>query len=165
MNAKRFLLIPMLLALSLAATACGIMSVSTEGGELTVTVNLNEDQVNSIIRRVNDAGRNGDDFLFSEISSVDLMEPNVIRVFGTTADGASGSYDATIGVVDESLKIEVTAVDVPGVTLDDPRVQAANDELAQAFLDNARSNGEGSVAGVAVVGDELRFTIKAPLSR
>ena len=164
MKAKRLLIAVMILALAVISAACGVMSVSTEGGELTINVNLNESQANRLIGNVF-TSNDGDDFLFSEISSVDLMEPNVIRVFGTTADGASGSYDATIGVVDESLKIEVTAVDVPGVTLDDPRVQAANDELAQAFLDNARSNGEGGVAGVAVVGDELRFTIKAPLSR
>jgi len=165
MNAKRLLLLSLFLVLSLALAGCGIVSVSTEGGELTVSVNLSEAQVNTIISRVNERGGNGDDFLFRDISSVDLLEPNILRVFGTTADGASGSYDATITAVDETLKIEVTAVDVPGVTLDDPRVQAANDELARAFLDNARSGDEGGVAGVAVVDNELRLTFKAPLNR
>jgi len=55
-------------------------------------------------------------------------------------------------------------VDVPGVTMDDPRVQAANDELERAFLENASSDGGGGVTNVAVVGDELVFTIKAPLN-
>jgi len=165
MNAKRLLLLSLFLVLSLALAGCGIVSVSTEGGELTVSVNLSEEQVNNIISRVNERGGNGDDFLFRDISSVDLLEPNILRVFGTTADGASGSYDATITAVDETLKIEVTAVDVPGVTLDDPRVQAANDELSQAFLDNARSGDEGGVAGAAVVNNELRLTFKAPLNR
>ena len=164
MNAKRLFVAVMILALALVSTACGVMSVSTEGGELTINVNLSESQANRLIGNVITSNE-GDDFLFTEISSVDLIEPNIMRVSGSTADGASGTYDLTIDVVDEALKIEVVAVDVPGVTLDDPRVQAANDELAQAFLDSARSDGEsGGVADVAVVADELIFTIKAPLN-
>lgn len=164
MKAKRLLIAVMILALAVISAACGVMSVSTEGGELTITVNLNESQANRLIGNVF-TSNDGDDFLFTEIASVDLIEPNIMRVSGSTADGVSGTYDLTIDVVDEALKIEVVAVDVPGVTLDDPRVQAANDELAQAFLDSARSDGEsGGVADVAVVADELIFTIKAPLN-
>lgn len=164
MKAKRLLIAVMILALALISAACGVMSVSTEGGELTINVNLNESQANRLIGNVF-TSNDGDDFLFTEIASVDLIEPNIMRVSGSTADGVSGTYDLTIDVVDEAVKIEVVAVDVPGVTLDDPRVQAANDELAQAFLDSARSDGEsGGVADVAVVADELIFTIKAPLN-
>lgn len=164
MKAKRLLIAVMILALAVISAACGVMSVSTEGGELTINVNLNESQANRLIGNVF-TSNDGDDFLFTEIASVDLIEPNIMRVSGSTADGVSGTYDLTIDVVDEALKIEVVAVDVPGVTLDDPRVQAANDELAQAFLDSARSDGEsGGVADVAVVADELIFTIKAPLN-
>lgn len=164
MKAKRLLIAVMILALAVISAACGVMSVSTEGGELTINVNLNESQANRLIGNVFTSNE-GDDFLFTEITSVDLIEPNIMRVAGSTADGVSGTYDLTIDVVDEAVKIEVVAVDVPGVTLDDPRVQAANDELAQAFLDSARSDGEsGGVADVAVVADELIFTIKAPLN-
>ena len=164
MKAKRLLIAVMILALAVISAACGVMSVSTEGGELTISVNLNESQANRLIGNVFTSNE-GDDFLFTEIASVDLIEPNIMRVSGSTADGVSGTYDLTIDVVDEAIKIEVVAVDVPGVTLDDPRVQAANEELAQAFLDSARSDGEsGGVADVAVVADELIFTIKAPLN-
>lgn len=164
MNAKRLFLFSLLLVLALATTACGLMTVSTEGGELTITVNLSESQANRLISNVFTTN-DGDDFLFTEISSVDLIEPNIMRIAGATADGVSGTYDLTIDVVDEAIKIEVVAVDVPGVTLDDPRVQAANDELEQAFLNSARDDGgEGGVAEVAVVADELVFTIKAPLN-
>lgn len=164
MNPKRLFVAALILALSLVSAACGLASFSTEGGELTITVNLSESQVNRLMTNVFTTN-DGDDFLFTEISSVDLIEPNIMRVAGATADGASGTYDLTIDVVDEAIKIEVVSVDVPGVTLDDPRVQAANDELEQAFLDSARSEGEGGgVTTVAVVGDELVFTITAPLN-
>jgi hypothetical protein len=163
MNAKRLFLASLILALALASTACGITSVRTEGGELTISVNLSEDQVNGIYDRVITADID-DDFLFEEVSSIDLLEPNIIRAFGTTADGASGSYDVTIDAVDEALQLEVVAVDIPGVTMDDPRVEAANDELAQAFLDSASSGDDGGVAEVAVVNEELIFTVRAPLN-
>jgi hypothetical protein len=163
MNTKRLLLASLILALALATAACGITSVSTEGGELTISVNLSESQVNGLIGTVFRDNTN-DDFLLEEVTGVDLIEPNLMRVSGTTADGARGSYDMTIEAADEALRLEVVAVDVPGVTLGDPRVQAANDELAAAFLDSARSDeGDGGVAEVAVVDDELVFTIRAPL--
>lgn len=164
MNSKRLFVAVLILALSLVSTACGIASFSTEGGELTVTVNLSESQANRLVTNVFTTN-DGDDFLFTEITGVDLMEPNIMRVSGSTADGASGTYDLAFDVVDQALKIEVVAVDVPGVTLDDPRVQAANDELERAFIEGARSEGEeGGVAEVAVVNDELVFTIRAPLN-
>lgn len=163
MNAKRMLVGGLVLVLALASTACGMMSVSTEGGELTIEVNISEDQVNRMVGNVLRTGTDKE-FLFEDVTSVDLLEPNVIRVFGEMADGTSGSYDMTIDAADETLQLEVVAVDVPGVTLDDPRVQAANDELAEAFLNNARSDGEGGVVDAAVVADELVLTIKAPLN-
>src|SRR5690606_12291356 len=164
MNAKRLLAAGLVLVLALVSTACGIMSVSTEGGELTIGVNISENQVNTLTGNVFQTDT-GDEFLFDQITSVDLLEPNVMRVFGTTADGTAGRYHMTTDPADETLQLEVVAVDVPGVTLDDPRVQAANDELAEAFLNNARSDGEsGGVTDVAVVADELVLTIKAPLN-
>ncbi len=163
MSVKRLLFVGLILALSLAATACGIMSVSTEGGELTITVNISEDQVNRMVGNVFSADSQ-DEFLFEDISSVDLMEPNVMRVFGTTAEGTSGSYDMTFDAADETLKLEVVAVDVPNVTMDDPRIQSANDELSEAFLNSAESgDGNGGVVDAAVVNDELVLTVKAPL--
>lgn len=163
MKVKRLFLSGMLLALALVSTACGIASVSTEGGELVIEVNMSEDQVNRLING-SLINNEGDDFLFTEVSSVDLMEPNIIRVAGSMDDGTSGTYDMTIDVVDRAIKIEVVAVDVPGVTMDDPRVQAGNDELAAAFLENVRSDADDSgMSEVAVVDDELVFTITAPL--
>jgi hypothetical protein len=162
MNAKRLFLAILILVLALATSACGVTSIGREGDELTINVNLSEDQVNALFGTVF-RNNTDDDFLFEDISSVDLIEPNVIRAFGETADGESGSYDVTIDVVDQALKLEVVAVDVPGVTLDDPRVQAANEELTQAFRESANSTDEGGVAEVGVVDDELIFTIRAPL--
>ncbi len=48
MNAKRLLASLLILVLSLATAACGIMSFSTEGGELTISVNVSESQASAI---------------------------------------------------------------------------------------------------------------------
>lgn len=163
MKKQQWLVALVIMALSLALVACGALSISTDDGVLTVNVKLNEDQVNGIIARVFTDDVN-DEFLFKQLDSIDLIEPDVIRVFGTTADGVSGSYDMTVAAENEALKFEVVAVDIPGVTMDDPRIQSANDELAQAFLDTAaESNSGGGIAEAAVVDDELVLTITAAL--
>lgn len=163
MKAQRLILIVLLFVLPLAAAGCGIAGISTEGGQLTVDVNLSEQAVNNLIASVVRAGDNTGDFLLTEVSSVDLIEPNTIRVFGS-ADGVEGSYDMTMEAVDGALKIEVVAVNLPGVSMDDPRIQEANDEMAEAFLDQAQSGDPGSVADVAVVNNELKFTFQAPIN-
>ncbi len=153
----------LIMVLSLALVACGALSIDTDDGVLTVTVRLSENQVNSVISGVftNDVNN---EFLFDRLESVDLIEPDIIRVFGTTAEGASGSYDLAVAAESEALKFEVVAVDIPGVSIDDPRIEAANDDLAEAFLDTAADGDSGGVAEAGVVGDELVLTIRAPLN-
>lgn len=156
----------LVLLLALAATACG--SFQIQDGVVTIDFSISEATVNRII---DSAMRNsvdrGDDVLFDEVTGVDLIEPDIIRVFGTaTVDGnpVQGSYDLRIGAESGALRLEVANVDVPGVTLDDPRLVQANAEMAAAFADQIEAErGRGVISRAEIRDGELQLLIEAPL--
>jgi hypothetical protein len=151
--------------LAVVLSACEVFGINIDGGKLTVDVTLNEEQVNGLIARATAAnGRTDTDFLLDNITRIEMIEPNTIRVFGDVA-GMEGSYDMTIDAVDGALQIRVAAVDIPGITMDDPRIQEAQSKLGQAFLDQVQSGDPGHFTDISVIDNELKFAFEAPLNR
>lgn len=166
MKQSRLLAMVLSVLLLLSTTACDIIQFND--GVVTVNVGISESTVNSIIDRTLASGQDtGNDFLFQQITGVDLIEPNTVRVFGNfDQNGAPvvGSYDLTVATTDGRLQMQVARVDVPGVGVDDPRVQAANSALARAFQQQAQGEADGRFTSVQVIDGELRFSIEAPLN-
>lgn len=167
MKQSRLLVLLLSLFLLAGTTACNVIQIND--GVVTVNVGISESTVNSIIERTLGATNNagGTDFLFTQITGVDLIEPDTVRVFGNfNRDGGvvTGSYDLAVASADGALQMQVASVDVPGVGIDDPRVQAANAALARAFQQQAATEADGRFASVQVVDGELRFSIEAPLN-
>jgi len=151
--------------LLLTITGCGIANIRTEGGQLAVDVNMSESQVNSLINlAIRQSGSVTSDFLLDQVTSVDLIEPDTMRVFGS-AGGVEGSYDLTINAADGALQLAVVAVDIPGVSMDDPRIEKANEELTAAFTNSARSQNDGRFTNAGVEGDQLTMTIEVALDQ
>jgi hypothetical protein len=71
----------------------------------------------------------------------------------------------TMEAVDGALQIEVAAVNIPGVSMEDPRIAEANSKLAEAFLDQVQSPDAGEFTDVSVVGGELKFTFQTPFNQ
>jgi hypothetical protein len=165
MKFKTIFILALLALLALALSACGIAGISREGNRLTVDVNMSEAQVNNLIGLVVRRGNSvTSDFLLDQITSVDLIEPDTIRVNGT-ADGVAGNYDATINAADGTLRIVVVDVDIPGISLDDPRIEEANRELTEAFVNSASAENDGRFTSAAVSDDQLTITIEVDLGR
>ncbi len=167
MKQSRLLALVLGVFLLVGTTACDIIQVND--GVVTVNVGISESTVNAIIDRTLATGQETEsDFLFQQITGVDLIEPDTVRVFGNFDENGSpvvGSYDLTVASADGRLQMQVARVDVPGVGVDDPRVQAANSALARAFQQQAQSESDGRFTSVQVADGELRFTIEAPLNR
>lgn len=162
----QFKLFPVMIAVFLLTLAgCGIANIRTEGGQLAVDVNMSESQVNSLINlAISRSGNVTSDFLLDQISSVDFIEPDTMRVFGS-AGGVEGSYDMTISAADGALQIAVADVNVPGISMDDPRIEKANEALTTSFTNSARSENDGRFTNAAVEGDQLTITIEVALGR
>lgn len=164
---KLSILLLAVLALGLL-TGCG--AISMEDGVITVDISLPETTINQLISQsFSQGGTTGEDPLFNTITGVELIEPDLIRVFGEgQQDGApvSGSYDVSVGAEDGALRLAMVDVAVPGVSLDDPRVVEANRLLTESFNNQVRNEGgQGVIQSAAIENNALRLVIAADLSQ
>jgi len=141
--------------------SCSLANVGLSGEGTTITVELKEDDINRILQEGN---AHADDALFSEITSVDIQD-GFMRIFGNAkkSDGSavSGSYDAVMKAENGALKAEITAVNVEGVSMDDPKVLRANQEIADGLgKAAAESQGVYEFETVSLGNDVMKLVIK-----
>ncbi len=147
-------LIVLFVALALTL-ACGSI-------EQTVTITLNEDDINRLIEQAVVTNDNAAPFF--EITSVDVQE-GFIRVYLTyhQEDGntVSGSCDLVITVQDGKLKATITAVAIEGFSVGDERITRLNELLTEAFA-NAAPTDQGQVefTSVEIGADTLKIGVK-----
>ncbi len=145
------------MVLVIALAACSNLSV--EDGQASFDVNLDEDAINGVIGNVDERS---DVPLLDEVTSIDFIEPNVVRANGTK-DGQPGSYDMAFTAEDNSIRVEVTAVDIEGMELTSDAVTDLNEELTAGFQESANAEGESGVSEVRVEDDQLVITVTAAL--
>jgi hypothetical protein len=150
-----------ILMMLIVSLSCSLMNVGLSGGGTQITIELKEDDINRMLQQ---RYTHQSDGLFSEINGVDIQD-GLIRVFGDAkkADGSmvSGSYDAVLKAENGALKAEITAVDIEGLSIDDPKVLQTNQELADE-LGKAADEGQGvfEFESVSLGNDVLKIVIK-----
>ncbi len=140
-----------------ALGACS--NLSFEDGQATVDINLDESAINGVIGNIDERS---DTRLLDDVTSIDFIEPNIVRANGTK-DGQPGSFDMTFTAEDNSIRVEVTAVDIEGVELTSDAVTDLNEELTAGFQQSANSEGDSGVSDVRVEDDQLVITVTAAL--
>ncbi len=145
----------------LISSACVVTDLAS-GKPVSITVNMTETQVNDLVQRSNsDLGDK--EPLLKEVDSVDL-QPGLVRVFGKyqTPDGTltDGSYDFTLTTKDGQLDVEVTAVNLGSMTMDDPRVTSLNQRLKDDLTKAAsESNGSVTFDDVEITDTAVKMTV------
>jgi hypothetical protein len=127
----------------LTASACTFTGVPVpHGNSMDIQATLNESDVNTLLSDSHNHVQDKSHDLLDQITSVD-MQDGLIRVYGTRTnrgETVSGSYDVTLKAEDGALKAQIVAVNIPGMSLDDPRVQNANQEIARSLSRSAAEN-------------------------
>lgn len=165
MKKKNQLIIVCLMAIVLLTSiACTMGGVTISKDKATIQINISEDQVNTMLQRSESNLGVSSEGLLKKIDSVEFHN-GYIRVYGEdeTPDGAtvSGSYDISLMAEDGELKVQITAVNVPGVDLNDPRIVKANREFSQELSQSFReSNGEVLFKEVTLSEDGLIITLE-----
>ncbi|HEX2368140.1 MAG TPA: hypothetical protein VHM94_02785 [Acidimicrobiia bacterium] len=148
-----------MLAMVLVVALAACSNLSFEDGQATFDVNLDEDAINSVIGTVDERTQAP---LLDDVTSIDFIEPDVVRATGTK-DGQPGSYDMTFTAADNSIRVEVTAVDIEGMELTSDAVTDLNEELTSSFEESADPEGDSGVSEVRVEDDQLVITVTAAL--
>ena len=153
--------------LAISAMACSVGGISVDKDSATVEVTLTENQLNNLFENAATQTGPSDDNLLDKVTSVELHD-GFIRVFGETknADGntVSGSYDVSFGAENDALKVEVIAVDIPGIDMDDERIVDANQKLSKELAETVtESNGEVLFKEATVTEEALKLKVQVLL--
>ncbi len=130
----RFMLIAaLLLAAALAASGCSAVIVPSGPITRVVDVTIEQSQFDLGGWHTTAGLRGPYDRLLDVVTRVEIHD-GFLRYIGfrMQPDGskAPGAFDLSVGAENGALKAQITAVNIPGVTLSDPAIVQANRELA-----------------------------------
>lgn len=154
------------LVVTLLLTGCGFLNFGINTRAVTITVNLDEGILNTLLTQAQNSvvAVNGE-ALLAEITRIDFVAPETIRVFGTRNQNGNtleGSFDVQTALDQGALKATISAVNIPGYSLDSPVIQQVNSELSKAFTEQISQQQEGALSSVQVTEDALRIIIEVP---
>lgn len=166
MNQVRYGFLFMLLVVMLTVAGCGFLNFGLNSHAVTITVNLDEGTLNTLLTHAQDSvvAANGE-ALLAQITQIDFVAPDTVRVFGARDQNGStieGSFDLRTTLEEGALKATISAVNMPGFSLDSPAIQKINQELSAAFTEQLRQQHEGTISNVQVTSDALAIVFEVP---
>jgi hypothetical protein len=158
-----FLISAVVLMVSLA---CSIGGLTINRDSATLDVTLSEDQLDTLIDRASDVNAGGADEILEHIDDIELHD-GYMRLIGSTmvnGNTANGSVDVSLNANEGALEAEIIAVDIPGVDMNDARIQEANQTIARELTEMVNeTNGDVVFQRVEVHEDELVLTVQVSL--
>lgn len=149
----------------LLIAGCG--NIQLQDGAVLVDVNLNESQVNDLVRNAAVNAQENGRSVMTEITNIEFLGNNTIRVNGTstTNDGTTraGSFDMMFGANNGALSVQVTNVNLENLTMDSPVIQRINERLAEGFARAASESENVSFQSVEVTDNQLIFQIRVEI--
>ena len=155
---KKPLLFLLTLSLFALLAACGGNAISFEDGGVTVNVSLTEEMIQGMVGNGNVTVNN--EALFTEVTAVNFNEGVInIEVTFLTPCGNSGEgfIFMAFSAVDGRLNVEITDHSLDGLG---DKIDEANQELAEAFAQQATQEENVRFTDVSVTDDALNMTIQ-----
>ncbi len=152
----------------ITSLACSIGGLTIGKGNATLDVTLNQEQVNTIFKNIPIEDISSDSLL-KQITQVEMHE-GYLRIFGkgTAPNGQefTGSFDVALSAENNVLQAKITAVDIPGVTLDDPRIVEANQVMAKELSKSVtESKGDVQFKDVQVREGEIQLKLQVDFNQ
>jgi hypothetical protein len=131
----------------LATLACSIGGLTISGNSATVDITLNQDQVNKMLNSVQVNVVDQKDNLLDKVTAVEFHD-GFVRTIGTATNSngreVSGSYDISFTAANNVLAVKIIAVNIPGVSMDDPRIATTNQQISDG-INKSISESNGNV--------------------
>ena len=164
MNKNPVVILVVLALVVLTSLACSIGGLTISGNKATVDITLTEDQLNQMIAKsASNTVVDGKELL-TKVTKVEFYG-GYLRAYGTMqnsgGDDVDGNMDLAFSTKDDVLVVKIIAVDFPGITMDDPRIVDANNEIAKSLTESVtESNGEVKFLDANVNKDGLHLKIE-----
>jgi hypothetical protein len=168
MNRKSWMILLGGVIFMLVSLACNL---SLQDGKLSIPITLKEERIKQIIGAAQSAAASqGEKLPLIEVDDIEFIEPDKIIAKGQyqTLGGTriNGQVELKFSVVDEQPKVEVTAINIPGVDLASDAIKKVNDALSQIIKDQVRESGEGAVIkSMTVEADALKIVVEVAIRR
>lgn len=168
-KSNRIILVLLAVVIIMTTMACNMGGINIYKNKAVIDVTVTQDQVNTLLQHVEGDVTVSNERLMEKVTSVE-MHDGFIRIFGEDlkTDGTSvpGSFDVSVGAADDELKVQIIAVDIQGVSLDDPRIVDANAELARELSQSVReANGDVLYKEASVSEAGLKLKMEVRLSK
>lgn len=160
---SKLITISVISILMLTMLACSFAGVSLNRDSATINIELNQDQVNTMLANTTFSNDNPNDIL-RKLDRVEMYE-GYMRLFGTavTPDGTEvkGSYDVELGTQNDQLTVKIIDADIAGIDLTDERLAEANQKIADALTRSVReSQGEVLYKSATISNGKLTMTVQ-----
>jgi hypothetical protein len=168
-KSNRIILVLLAVVIIITTMACSLGGININKTKAMIDITVTQDQVNTLLQNANESVTASDKRLMEKVTSVEMHE-GFVRIFGEDlkTDGTSvpGSFDVSVGAVNDELTVKIIAVDMPGVTLDDPRIVDTNTEMANELSKSVReTNGDVLFKEASVSESGLKLKMEIKLSK
>jgi hypothetical protein len=144
--------------------ACSVGGLTLGKNSATVEVTLDQQKIDLIFNNLPDYSSMTDNQFLKKINDVKLHD-GFIRIFGegVTQDGkdVSGSVDVEVDAQNNVLIVEIIAVNIPGIDINDTRIENVNQVLAKELTEVVtETNGDVLFKKAEVAGGQLKMTVQ-----
>ncbi|GIV67042.1 MAG: LmeA family phospholipid-binding protein [Chloroflexota bacterium] len=156
------------MALLLASIACNL---SFREGKLSIPITLKEDTIKQIITAAQSAAASqGEKLPLIEVEDIEFIEPDRIIAKGQYqvlgGQRLNGQVELKFSVENDQPKVEVTAINIPGIDLASDAIKKVNEALSKVIRDQVNEAGEGAVIkSIAVEADALKILVEVNVRR
>ncbi|GAP10229.1 hypothetical protein BECAL_01392 [Bellilinea caldifistulae] len=168
MNQKKRMILIVGMILMLVSLACNL---SLQDGKLSIPITLKEDTIKQIISTAQSAAASqGEKLPLIEVEDIEFVEPDRIVAKGQYqalgGQRLNGQVELKFSVVNDQPKVEVTAINIPGVDLASDAVKKVNEALSKVIRDQVNQAGEGAVIkSITVEADALKILVEVTVRR
>lgn len=154
--------------LMLVSLACNL---SLQDGKLTIPITLKEEAIKQIITTAQSAAASqGERLPVIEVEDIEFIEPDKIVARGQVqalgGQRFNGQVELKFLVVNDQPKVEVTAINIPGVDLASDAIKRVNEALSKVIQDQVKESGEGAVVkSITVEKDALKIVVEVSVRR
>lgn len=168
MKNKNYAFFVLVVVMILSTLACNF---GLKNGNITSTIELKKESLMQIINTAQDiAGTVSETDLPVEVQDIEFIEPDKVRLTGfygsSNSERINGEIEISFSVENDKPKVNITAVNIPGVDMASDFVKNLNEQLSGLLNDQVKLAGDNAfIKDIVVTDDAVKIEVAIPLKK